>query len=84
MVKDHIQRGDYTYKIAPRLVFSAIRISDPIIGALLLLLFVESFGTLSDVFQNGPGLVDLPPELKRKDAGLPLVFPGAVRNGRIT
>ena len=59
MVKDHIKRGDYTYKIAPRLVFSAIRISDPIIGALLLLFFVESFSTLSDVFQNGPAVIFL-------------------------
>jgi steroid 5-alpha reductase family enzyme len=59
MVKDHIQRGDYTYKIAPRLIFTVIRISTPIIGAFLLLLFVESFSKLSDVFQNGPAVIFL-------------------------
>ncbi len=52
MVKDHIQRGDYTYKIAPRVVFSAIRIADPLIGILLLIYLVEKFNNLSDVFKN--------------------------------
>ena len=59
MVKDHIQRGDYTYKIAPRLVFSFIRITDPIIGAFLLLIFVERFSNLSDVFENVPAVIFL-------------------------
>jgi steroid 5-alpha reductase family enzyme len=59
MVKDHIQRGDYTYQIAPRLVFTVIRLADPIIGVLLLLLFVESFNQLSDVFNNGPAVIFL-------------------------
>jgi steroid 5-alpha reductase family enzyme len=57
MVKDHIQRGDYTYKIAPRLVFSLIRIADPLIGSLLLVHFVERFTRLSDVFKNGPSVL---------------------------
>jgi len=52
MLKDHIQRGDYTYKIAPRLIFSAIRIADPLIGVLLLITWVEKFNTLSDVFND--------------------------------
>jgi steroid 5-alpha reductase family enzyme len=52
MVKDHIQRGDYTYKIAPRLIFSAIRIADPLIGVLLLIAWVGKFNTLSDVFDD--------------------------------
>lgn len=57
MVKDHIQRGDYTYKIAPRIIFSAIRLADPLVGILLLLYFVERFSKLSDVFGNGPSVI---------------------------
>jgi steroid 5-alpha reductase family enzyme len=57
MVKDHIQRGDYSSKIAPRLVFSAIRIADPLIGGLLLVHFVDRFSKLSDVFENGPSVL---------------------------
>lgn len=57
MIKDHIQRGDYTYTIAPRLIFSAIRISDPLIGILLLVRFVDRFGKLSDVFESGPSVL---------------------------
>jgi steroid 5-alpha reductase family enzyme len=59
MVKDHIQRGDYTYQVAPRLIFTVIRMTDPIIGALLLLLLVESFNQLSDVFKNVPAIIFL-------------------------
>jgi steroid 5-alpha reductase family enzyme len=59
MVKDHIQRGDYSYQVVPRLIFSVIRLSDPIIGALLLLLFVESFRELSDVFGDVPSVIFL-------------------------
>lgn len=57
MIKDHIQRGDYTYTIAPRLIFSALRISDPLIGSLLLVRFVDSFDRLSDVFASGPSVL---------------------------
>jgi protein-S-isoprenylcysteine O-methyltransferase Ste14 len=52
MVKDHIQRGDYTSKIAPKLVFFPIRIADPLIGVLLLIYWVEKFNNLSDVFND--------------------------------
>lgn len=52
MVKDHIQRGDYTFKIAPRVIFSAIRIADPLIGILLLIYWVEEFNNLSDVIND--------------------------------
>ena len=52
MVKDHIQRGDYTYRIVPRLIFSAIRIADPLIGVLLLIYWVEKFNDLSDVLSD--------------------------------
>jgi steroid 5-alpha reductase family enzyme len=52
MAKDHIQRGDYTYRIAPRLIFFAVRIADPLIGALLLIYWVERFNDLSDVFSD--------------------------------
>lgn len=57
MVKDHIQRGDYTYKIVPRLVFSVVRIADPLIGSLLLVHLVDRFTKLSDVFENGPSVL---------------------------
>jgi len=50
MLKDHIQRGDYTYHIAPRLVFSAIRIADPFVGILLIIYWVDKFNSLADVF----------------------------------
>lgn len=59
MVKDHIQRGDYTYQVAPRVVFTINRMSVPIIGALLLLLFVENFNQLSDVFENDSAVIFL-------------------------
>jgi hypothetical protein len=59
MVKDHIQRGNYTYQVAPKLVFTINRMSVPLIGALLLLLLVESFNKLSDVFENGPAVIFL-------------------------
>ena len=59
MVKDHIQRGDYTYKIAPRIIFSAIRLADLLVGILLLLFFVEKFSKLSDVLENGPAVIFL-------------------------
>jgi steroid 5-alpha reductase family enzyme len=52
MAKDHIQRGDYTYKIAPRLVFSITRIADPLIAVLLLIYWVDKFKYLSDVSDN--------------------------------
>ncbi|MGB3716275.1 MAG: hypothetical protein WA996_17780, partial [Candidatus Promineifilaceae bacterium] len=52
MVKDHIKRGDYTYKIAPRLIFSVIRIADPLIGVFLLIYWVEKFNDVSDVFED--------------------------------
>ena len=52
MIKDHIQRGDYTYKIAPRVVFSAIRIADPLIGVLLLITWVDKFNNLFEVFDD--------------------------------
>lgn len=50
MVKDHIKRGDYTKKVVPRVVFSFIRIADPLIGVYLLIFWVEEFNNLSDVF----------------------------------
>jgi len=52
MVKDHIKRGDYTYKVFPRVIFSAIRIADPLIGVLLLITWVEKFNSLPDVFND--------------------------------
>lgn len=54
MLKDHIQRGDYTYHIAPRLVFSAIRITDPLVGIFLLIFWAERFNNLSEVLGNAP------------------------------
>ncbi len=52
MIKDHIQRGDYTYKIAPRLIFSITRIVDPIGSVFLLIYWVDKFKHLSDVFED--------------------------------
>lgn len=54
MINDHIQRGDYTYQIAPRLVFSAIRIADPLVGIFLLIYWADGFDNLSDIFGNAP------------------------------
>lgn len=52
MIKDHIQRGDYTYKTAPRLIFSLIRIADPLVGVFLLITWVDKFSKMSDVFKD--------------------------------
>jgi steroid 5-alpha reductase family enzyme len=52
MVKDHIQRGDYTYKVLPRVIFSLVRIADPLIGVVLLITWVEKFNNLPDVFDD--------------------------------
>lgn len=59
MIKDHIQRGDYTYEIAPRIIFSAIRLADPFVGILLLLYFVEKFSNISDVFGSSKAAIFL-------------------------
>ena len=59
MVKDHIKRGDYTNKIAPKLVFSILRLAEPLVGILLLINFVEKFEKLPDVLENTPSVVNL-------------------------
>lgn len=59
MIKDHIQRGDYTYRIAPRIVFSVLRIADPLIGIVLLVGWVDEFSRISDVFSHWQAVVFL-------------------------
>lgn len=49
MIKDHIRRGDYSYQIAPRIVFSVLRIADPFIGIYLLNRWVDQFADVKDV-----------------------------------
>lgn len=57
MIKDHIQRGDYTNHIAPKLIFSAIRITGAIAGIFLSVYWTGSFSRLSDVLGNLPVLL---------------------------
>jgi protein-S-isoprenylcysteine O-methyltransferase Ste14 len=52
MLKDHIQRGDYTHQKTPKLIFSVFRIADPLIGVSLLITWVDKFSRLSDVFAH--------------------------------
>jgi|GEM_PF-2903666 len=59
MVKDHIKRGDYTQKVFPRVIFSPLRIADPLIGVLLLIYWVEKFNNLSDVFADWRAVIFL-------------------------
>jgi steroid 5-alpha reductase family enzyme len=54
MIKDHIQRGDYTNHIAPKLIFSAIRITGAITGMFLFVYWTDGFSNLSDVLENLP------------------------------
>lgn len=58
-IKDHIQRGDYTKVSIPRIVFSLFRITDPLIGILLLIYWVEEFADLTDLVGNWQSLTFL-------------------------
>ncbi len=57
MLKDHIQRGDYTNQTSPKLVFSGIRITGVFVGVFLMVYWTNGLESLSDVWKNAPVLL---------------------------